>query len=57
MNPKKQTVTVFETQQGFLWAEMGKYYKSLAALRCAVLRDAKVLAKGAGAVLTMIEVY
>ena len=57
MKAKLHRVTVYETPSGYLWAEMGVYYKTLSALRRAVLRDAKVLAKNAGAVASVIEVY
>jgi hypothetical protein len=56
----KQTVTIIETTQGFLWTQQGKYYKTLAAARRAMERDAKVLAKSPaanGAVATLFEVY
>ena len=56
----KQTVTIIETTQGFLWTQQGKYYKTLAAARRAMERDAKVIAKSPaanGAVATLFEVY
>lgn len=52
-----QRVTVYETPTGFLWAEMGLYYKTFALARRAILRDAKKIADSVGKVATVIEVY
>lgn len=56
----QKNVTIVETPQGFLWVQHGVYYKSLAAARRAMERDAKVVAKSPaakGAVATLFEVY
>jgi hypothetical protein len=57
---KYQKVTLIETPQGFLWAERGVYYKSLATARRALTRDAKRVAKSPaakGKVATLLEIY
>lgn len=56
----RQTVTIIETTRGFLWTQHGKYYKTLAAARRAMERDAKLIAKSPaanGVVATLFEVY
>lgn len=57
---KTKQVTIIETPKGFLWAEMGTYYKTLAGARRAAIHDAKKVAKSPaakGKVATVLEIY
>jgi len=54
----KQTVTLIGLPDGrCLWAELGRYYKSVATARAAVMRNAKRVARTYGKVMTMLEIY
>ena len=55
-----QHATIIETSLGFLWAERGAYYKTLAGARRAVLREARRIARSpaaGGRVATVLEVW
>ena len=52
----KKFVTIVNTPKGFLWIEMGSYYKTLESAKKAVLRDAKNIAKMYGRVATVFTI-
>jgi hypothetical protein len=56
----RNKATIYETPHGFLWAEQGRYYKTLASAQRAIQRDAKIVVKSPaarGVVATLLEVY
>jgi hypothetical protein len=56
----RNSVTLIKTVHGYLWAERGRYYKTLASAKSAVKRDAKSMVKSPvarGVVATMLEIY
>lgn len=52
----KKQVHLINTPRGTLWAERGKYYKTLKGAKTAALRDAKNLANYHGAVATIFTI-
>jgi hypothetical protein len=44
----KQTVTLIQTPKAVLWADRGRYYKTLAGAKAVVMREARDLARNHG---------
>ena len=43
-----QTVTLIQTPKAVLWAERGRYYKTMARAKAVVMREARELARNHG---------
>ncbi len=53
---KKQHVTLIKNAEGYLWAEMGKQYKTLKGAKIGALHDARLLAKRDVRVYTFLTI-
>ena len=52
----KKTVTLINTPLGYLWAERGRYYKTLKGAKIAIKREDKEAAKLHKVVATFLEI-
>lgn len=50
----RRTITLIESQNGWLWAERGSHFKALASAQRSIAREDRALAKTHGAVITTI---
>jgi hypothetical protein len=53
----KQTVTLIQTPKAVLWAERGRYYKTLALAKAVVMKEARYASRNLGvAVITNLTI-
>ena len=53
---KTQSVTLIRNRLGYLWAEMGKQYKTLRGAKVGITHDAKQLARRGVRVYTVLTI-
>ena len=54
---KTQRATLIRNPQGYLWAEMGRQYRTLRGAKLGILYDARILGKRGVRVYTFLDIY
>lgn len=52
----KQTVTLIKTPTAVLWAERGRYYKTVARAKSVAMKEAREMARNGFRVYTFLEI-